>query len=749
MAPTCSHSRIPGAALAAPPAPRGPVRRRRAAAALQCLAATALFGIGPVLAQTGRLEPGDTQLDSGEYVDVYTHEARAGEGLVVAIASTELDPYLIVLDPAGAEVAQVDDSPGYGLNVHVTLELPGDGTYVIGVTSARPGETGAYALTLQPSGTADARSPVHVGPGAQHPDGLAGTYSDGALTVELQEAADGVRGRLLLGGREYRIDAAGTGASLQGTYGAEGQRTRFRASLAGDVLTFDIGGAAYALQRLGMAGAVGAPPAAPTSQDPPVQGDAAQASPGQPAPGHAPAPMAEPQPSPAQAGTPEPQPAQVQTPPPPATSTTAGAATRFFFLPSDTTGPHNIGKPRIATDPSGGIHVAVPGRAGGNAYYMYCPANCTDPAQLATVTLPTSGTAANAMIALDASGQPQVLLSAYQAVVYATCAGDCRQQSAWTTTEILRHDMNADREVTGEAFALDPQGRPRFVMDAYRAFLGIGQPTAITLYVACDTNCHEPASWRQSRMADQIWQESTLRFSADGRAHVATVASAEEGDIGGYMTCAVDCESGLDDAWRGLGLTWAFSDRTVERIDPAITLDLTRDGRPRVMLLGRDETGARDLSYWACDAADCTVEANWRANWLIDGDDLGAGLDLTLDAQDRPRAAYNADDNVFLLACDGDCLADDDSGWTLLPVDLAGTIPVDEVIPFHNCNIAAWLLRYPSLALGADGLPRVAYIAEDISGVLGTQNPLYPECTPGVDMAIGRFTRLASLTPPE
>ena len=142
------------------------------------------------------------------------------------------------------------------------------------------------------------------------------------------------------------------------------------------------------------------------------------------------------------------------------------------------------------------------------------------------------------------------------------------------------------------------------------------------------------------------------------------------------------------------------------------------------------------------------MEANWRPNFLIDGDDLGAGLDLTLDAQDRPRAAYNADDNIFLLACDGDCLDDDDVGWTLLPVELAGTIPVDTVIPYLNCNIAAWLLRYPSLALGPDQLPRVVYLAEDISGVLGPQDPLHAACTPGLDMAIGRYSRLDGLAPP-
>lgn len=100
------------------------------------------------LAQTGRLEPGDRRLDSGEYFDVVERDLPAGTPVVVAIASSDFDPYLIVVDPAGDATFQVDDSPGEGLNVRARFTPATSGRYSLVVTSARPGETGAYTLSV-------------------------------------------------------------------------------------------------------------------------------------------------------------------------------------------------------------------------------------------------------------------------------------------------------------------------------------------------------------------------------------------------------------------------------------------------------------------------------------------------------------------------------------------------------------------------------------------------------------------------
>ncbi len=46
--------------------------------------------------------------------------------------------------------------------------------------------------------------------------------------------------------------------------------------------------------------------------------------------------------------------------------------------------------------------------------------------------------------------------------------------------EILDHESK--NEVSGEAFALDSQGNPRFLMHVYRAYLGVGQDDPFTWY---------------------------------------------------------------------------------------------------------------------------------------------------------------------------------------------------------------------------------------------------------------------------
>ena len=91
------------------------------------------------------------------------------------------------------------------------------------------------------------------------------------------------------------------------------------------------------------------------------------------------------------------------------------------------------------------------------------------------------------MLALDSSGHHRVLLSSFQKLYYASCDNGCTNSSGWKIDEILDHD--GDREVSGEALALDPNGHPRFLMHTYRAFLGIGQKPPKTFYVTCDAAC--------------------------------------------------------------------------------------------------------------------------------------------------------------------------------------------------------------------------------------------------------------------
>ncbi|MFO8151217.1 MAG: serine protease [Trueperaceae bacterium] len=102
-----------------------------------------------LLAERGVLGAADFTLDGGEYVDVYTVRLAAGVPVWFEATSGEFDVYLVVLGPDDEIVLEVDDSAGYGLDVATSLVPPATGEYLVAVTSAFGGETGAYTLTAR------------------------------------------------------------------------------------------------------------------------------------------------------------------------------------------------------------------------------------------------------------------------------------------------------------------------------------------------------------------------------------------------------------------------------------------------------------------------------------------------------------------------------------------------------------------------------------------------------------------------
>ena len=129
-------------------------------------------------------------------------------------------------------------------------------------------------------------------------------------------------------------------------------------------------------------------------------------------------------------------------------------STGRFFLPTGE--PDNTCRRGVELDPKGGVHAVYPAYAGGRAYYAHCPEGCDGSDDVRVVRFDTDGPVANAMLALSADGQPRVLLATTTQVYFATCDADCDQSASWTTRMILDHA--GEREVTGEALALDPAG---------------------------------------------------------------------------------------------------------------------------------------------------------------------------------------------------------------------------------------------------------------------------------------------------
>lgn len=95
----------------------------------------------------GSLQDGDQRLDSGEYVDVWTFQGRAGQQVTINMSSTEVDAYLMLRGPAGVSEWNDDRATGE-TNARITVRLPADGLYRISATSYEPDESGDYRISL-------------------------------------------------------------------------------------------------------------------------------------------------------------------------------------------------------------------------------------------------------------------------------------------------------------------------------------------------------------------------------------------------------------------------------------------------------------------------------------------------------------------------------------------------------------------------------------------------------------------------
>lgn len=115
-------------------------------------ATDALAGGGETFASgqtmNGELAQGDQQLQSGEFIDSYNFQGTAGERVVIEMRSAQLDPYLILLAPSGAQEDN-DDISASDRNARIETTLAETGQYRIGATSYQPGERGSYVVTLQ------------------------------------------------------------------------------------------------------------------------------------------------------------------------------------------------------------------------------------------------------------------------------------------------------------------------------------------------------------------------------------------------------------------------------------------------------------------------------------------------------------------------------------------------------------------------------------------------------------------------
>ncbi len=121
----------------------------------------------------GALAASDRRSQGGQFVDTYTFQGRAGQRVVIDMASGGFDTVVNLVSPSGAR-EQHDDIGNGNTNSRLETILATDGVYRIEATSFQPQTSGAYTLVLNTqSGATQPTRPVNRPQGGSQPGSVA------------------------------------------------------------------------------------------------------------------------------------------------------------------------------------------------------------------------------------------------------------------------------------------------------------------------------------------------------------------------------------------------------------------------------------------------------------------------------------------------------------------------------------------------------------------------------------------------
>jgi hypothetical protein len=269
------------------------------------------------------------------------------------------------------------------------------------------------------------------------------------------------------------------------------------------------------------------------------------------------------------------------------------------------------------------------------------------------------------------------------------------------------------------SFALDQQGRPRFVY--FDRNYAIEPDHYGVYYVSCDADCTTQANWQQARISRElkgeyvldyeVFKYPSLAFTKAGQPRIVAdvIPLAENGERAQaiyYLACDADCDN--ESNWGRVKLAERESGPT-----PTWDIAIDANDRPHVAFYQGDNTAGSGerLHYLSC-AANCLDAASWRdANLGLPQED-GVGADIALDAQGRPRIAYvkGSVSDLGYSWCNNDCAAA--NNWQHIVVETGEALeqqyPVARPV---TCDAGFWEMKAPVLALDSAGSPRIAYDA--------------------------------------
>jgi serine protease Do len=98
----------------------------------------------PLMIEQSKLTAHDSRLDDGSFYRRYTFSGKAGQSVAIALHQSAFDPFIAVLDSSGKTIAQ----GAVKRQEIVRLELPQDGDYTLVVSTAKPGDRGAFSFSV-------------------------------------------------------------------------------------------------------------------------------------------------------------------------------------------------------------------------------------------------------------------------------------------------------------------------------------------------------------------------------------------------------------------------------------------------------------------------------------------------------------------------------------------------------------------------------------------------------------------------
>jgi hypothetical protein len=171
-------------------------------------------------------------------------------------------------------------------------------------------------------------------------------------------------------------------------------------------------------------------------------------------------------------------------------------------------------------------------------------------------------------------------------------------------------DLGRDDSMPQRYFALDPNGRPRFVYsDGIYGHLG-------TYYAYCDGNCLDPEDWYETKInkdngnqgpyRDEDFYYPVLTFTSQGQPRILSDGvSLQDETFLFYLTCDNNCN--LPESWHNVPLWERGSGMNV-----SYDLELNAQNQPRIAFYeGAKLNGQGDRLYYAwCNSA-CLNGNNW------------------------------------------------------------------------------------------------------------------------------------------